>query len=125
MIFALIPLFCLAIAALVNAWVGTLAERRQTRYAGWRRTRAWVGILAVTSQLGLLISTVYVTTGIQTREQQLGTTTWMVRASMALFIVMLPCAITRSGWTRWGLPLASLVFLGIAALVAALSQFTF
>lgn len=125
MTFALIPLFCLAVVVLVYAWVAVLDERRQTRYAGWLRVRAWLGILAVTGQLALLICMLYVMTGRETQLEQLGSNTWMLRASLALFILMLPCALLRSGWTRWGLPLASLAFLGIAALAAAVSQFTF
>jgi len=112
---AALAVIVVALVGIAYGWSRSYDEVRNTELQSWRRTTALVGILAVTLQAALFIA-VWTPLG---RHDAL--VKWLTRGEALLFLIALPCVLTRRDRSRWWLLFSSTalaVFYFLAILVS-------
>ena len=92
-----------ALVGIVYAWSKSYDDVRNAELRPWRRTSAMVGILAVTLQAVLFIA---IWTPLGRHNMWVS---WLTRGEALLFLIALPCALTRKDRSRWWLLFSSTV----------------
>jgi cytochrome bd-type quinol oxidase subunit 2 len=98
---AMLAVIVAALVGIAYGWSKSYDEVRNAELRTWRRTTALVGILAVTLQAVLFIA-IWTPLG---RHDAL--VTWLTRGEALLFLIALPCVLTRRDRSRWWLLFSS------------------
>jgi cytochrome bd-type quinol oxidase subunit 2 len=113
---AMLAVIVAALVGIAYGWSKSYDEVRNAELQSWRRTAALVGILAVSLQAVLFIA-IWTPLG---RHNAL--VTWLTRGEALLFLVALPCVLTRRDRSRWWLLFSSTVLVVFYFLTILVSE---
>jgi hypothetical protein len=102
---AMLAVIVAALAGIAYGWSKSYDEARNAELRSRRRATALVGILAVTLQAVLFIA-IWTPLGHHTTLAA-----WLTRGEALLFLIALPCALTRGDRSRWWLLFSSTVLI--------------
>jgi hypothetical protein len=121
MIFALLPIVIIALAALAYAWFATAKELRAASAPRWRQTITLAGLLASTA----LVPLPYLVSSFVDPHKQ-SDLEWTMRCLILLFVLSLAGALVQKGpLLKIGLVLFSIFFLGFTWFIYIMSQWQF
>lgn len=113
---AILAMIVAALVGIVYIWSKSYDEVRNAQLRPWRRTSAMVGILAVTLQAVLFIA---IWTPLARHNMLV---TWLTRGEALLFLIALPCVLTRKDRSRWWLLFSSTVLVVFYFLTILVSE---
>jgi cytochrome bd-type quinol oxidase subunit 2 len=100
---AMLGVVVAALVGVAYGWSKSHDEARNAELRNWRRATTFVGMLAVTLQAVLFIA-LWTSLG-----RHAAAVTWLARGEGLLFLIALPCVLTRRDRSRWWLLFSSVV----------------
>ena len=105
-----------ALLGVAFGWYRLRGAVRDTSLPTWRKATLGLGLLAVTSQVFLLIP-IYVDTSHYTAILDRLDPRWWLHGVVFLFLLAVPCILTGKDWSKWWLSVSSLCLLVFCFLV--------